>query len=48
MNSSNSCYTSGEHNIISIKTGSNKTLLSDYTYCMNISFPKLYNKLQYD
>ena len=32
LNSSNNYYTSGEHNIICIKIGSNKLLLLDHTY----------------
>ena len=32
LNPSNSYYTTGEHHIIFIETGSNKLLLLDYTY----------------
>ena len=35
LNSSNNYYTSGEHDIIIIKVGSNKTLTLDYTYHIN-------------
>ena len=35
LNSSNNYYTSGEHDIICIKTSSNKILLLDYTYHIN-------------
>ena len=45
LNSSNSYYTSREHDIIFIKIGSNKILILDYTYHINRSFSfKLYNK----
>ena len=35
LTSSNNYYTSGDNDIISIKIGSNKTLLEDYTYHIN-------------
>ena len=35
LNSSNNYYTSGEHDIIFINIGSNKTLTLDYTYHIN-------------
>ena len=35
MNSSNNYHTSGKHDIIFIKIGSNKTLVLDYTYFTN-------------
>ena len=35
LNSSNDYYTSGEHDIIFIKIGSNKILILDYTYHIN-------------
>ena len=35
LNSSNNYYTSGEHDIICIKIGSNKLLILDYTYFIN-------------
>ena len=35
LNSSNNYYTSGEHDIIFIKIGSNKILFLDYTYFIN-------------
>ena len=45
LNSSINYYTSGEHDIIFIKIGSNKILILDYTYHINRSFSfKLYNK----
>ena len=35
VNASNKYYTTGEHNIIFIKLGSNKLLRLDHTYYMN-------------
>ena len=35
LNPSNNYYTSGEHDILIIKTGSNKILVLDYTYHVN-------------
>ena len=37
LNLSNNCYTSGEHAIIFNKIGSNKMLISDYTYFINLN-----------
>ena len=37
LNSSNNYYTSGEHDIIFIKIGSNTILTLDYTYHININ-----------
>ena len=48
MNSSNNYYTSGKHDTIFIKVGSNQILLLDYTYHINIYiFPNYtINKIQ--
>ena len=35
LNSSSNYYTSGEHDIIFANIGSNKMLISDYTYFIN-------------
>ena len=35
LNSSNNCYTTGDDDILFIKIGSNKVLVSDYTYHIN-------------
>ena len=37
LNSSNNYYTTGDDDIIFIKIGSNKVLLLDYTYHINIT-----------
>ena len=37
LNASNTYYTSGEHATISIKIGSNKPLLLDYTYHIHMN-----------
>ena len=48
LNSSNNYYTTGADDILFIKIGSTKVLLLDYTYHINRTFSKLYNKWEYD
>ena len=42
MNSSNNCYTPGEHDGIFIQIGSNKLVFLDYTYFINRSISQYY------
>ena len=42
LNPSNNYYTSGEHDILIIKTGSNKILVLDYTYHVNRNICQYY------
>ena len=42
LNPSNNYYTPGEHDIIFIKKGSNKTLILDYTYPINRNIFQIY------
>ena len=43
LNSSNNYYTSGDDDILSIKIGSTKALLLDYTYHINRTIFQNYN-----
>ena len=46
LNSSNNYYTTGEHDIISIKAGSNKLLLLDHTYHINRNIFHMYTIIE--
>ena len=54
LNSSSNYYTTGEHEIIFVKTGSNKLLLLEHTYHIGryiyiyIYISDLYNNWKYD
>ena len=44
LNPSNSCYTTGDDDILFIKIGSNKVLVLDYTYHINRNMFQNYTK----
>ena len=44
LNSNNNHYTSGEHDIIYIKIGSNQLLISEYIYFINRNIFQNYTK----